>query len=85
MTSTSGTKVVIFVKKNTTISELLKKYMDKISLPFKHIEEGNIVILFNADELNPFSNEPISSRVMDKSVRMTVLDVNNIIMNDNIK
>ena len=79
MTASNGLKIVLFLPKNTTLEEMFRKYMDKISLPFKHVEEGDIVFLYNAEKLDAFSKEPISYIFKNSTTYITVMDLINII------
>ena len=79
LTSTSGLKLVLLLQKNTKFSEMIRKYMDRILLPFKHIEVEDLIFIYNAQKIDPFSNEPISSKFKNYSVNVTVIDKNNII------
>ena len=56
--ATSGLNVVVVVDKNLPMSYMFKLYMDRLGLPYKHLE-GNLQFLHAGQRLNPFDNTPI--------------------------
>ena len=77
--ATTGSRAVLILNKNISFSEMIRKYLDKIGIPFKHVEEEDIIFIYNAEKLDPFSEEHISSKFKSDICNLTVLDQNNII------
>ena len=57
----SGHKVVFVVKGNTTVNELIIKYMSKLGLSYDYIKNREVEFLYGAQRIDPFSKVPISS------------------------
>ncbi len=57
----SGHKVVFVVKNDTTVNELIIKYMSKLGLSYDYIKNREVEFLYGAQRIDPFSKVPISS------------------------
>ena len=57
----SGHKVVFVVKNDTTVNELIIKYMSKLGLSYDYIKNKEVEFLYGAQRIDPFSKVPISS------------------------
>ena len=79
ITASSGSKVALILNKKISFSEMIRKYMDKIGIPFKHVEEDDLIFIYNAAKMNPFSEEPLSHFYKNDVGSLTVLDEKNII------
>ena len=75
--ATSGYKVMITASVNTTIEELLKIYVHKISLP-ESVINNEIVFLFDGQKLDHKSKEEIGSVFKDAAI-IIVVDIGEII------
>ena len=64
----SGHKVVFVVKNDTTVNELIIKYMSKLGLSYDYIKNREIEFLYGAQRIDPFSNVPISSVFNDNII-----------------
>ena len=77
--ATTGLRVVLILNKNITFSEMIRKYMDKIGIPFKHVEEDDLIFIYNGEKIDPFSEEPLSHIYKNDVGSLTVIDNKNII------
>ena len=79
ITTISGSKVALILNKKISFSEMIRKYMDKIGIPFKHVEEGDLLFIYNGEKIDPFSEEPLSHIYKNDVGSLTVIDAKNII------
>ena len=70
-------QVMLSLPGNTTIKEMFERYMQKLNLPIEHLEK-DLVFLFDGRKVDPFSNEPISSKFRN-NIFIIVLDQGGII------
>ena len=77
--ATTGLRVVLILNKNITFSEMIRKYMDKIGIPFKHVEENDLIFIYNGEKIDPFSEEPLSHIYKNDVGSLTVIDAKKII------
>jgi len=78
LTATSGLKVVIPAQKSMSLSQLFKIYVKKVGVP-ESVIGTKIVFLFNAEKLDPYSQQPITNFFKAFNANITVLDQANII------
>ena len=70
--ASSGLNVILAVPSNLPIREFFKRYVEKLGLPYGYI--GNdIQFLYNGTKVDPFSNEPVSSKFKN-GINITVYD-----------
>ena len=58
--SSSGNTVPLSLPGNTTINEMLKKYLDRLKLPYSHLGK-DLAFLYDGKQINPFSQMTIFS------------------------
>ena len=71
-TASTGLKLIIATPTNITIKQLIKKYLDRLGLPFEHVD-NNLTFLFNGGKVDPESNELLSVNFKNNMV-ITVFD-----------
>ena len=71
-TASTGLKLIIATPTNITIKQLIKKYLDRLGLPFEHVD-NNLTFLFNGGKVDPESNELLSEKFKNNMV-ITVFD-----------
>ena len=71
-TASTGLKLIIATPTNITIKQLIKKYLDRLGLPFEHAD-NNLTFLFNGGKVDPESNELLSEKFKNNMV-ITVFD-----------
>ncbi len=70
--ASSGLNVILAVPSNLPVREFFKRYVEKLGLPYGYI--GNdIQFLYNGTKVDPFSNEPVSSKFKN-GINITVYD-----------
>ena len=57
----SGQKINLSVPGNYTIEEMVKSFMDKIGLPYNHLE-NDIIFNYNGEKVDPISQEKINTK-----------------------
>ena len=77
--ASTGSKVALILNKKISFSDMIRKYMDKIGIPFKHVEEEDIIFIYNGEKIDPFSEEPICSKFKTNICYLTVYDKEGII------
>ena len=73
----SGVNVNLTVPGNITVNELLKRYLDKLNIPYHHLIK-DLIFLFNGSSIDPFS-KGIISELFRNNIFITVLDQGGII------
>ena len=71
-TASTGLKLIIATPTNITIKQLIKKYLDRLGLPFENVD-NNLTFLFNGGKVDPESNELLSEKFKNNMV-ITVFD-----------
>ena len=71
-TASTGLKLIIATPTNITIKQLIKKYLDRLGLPFEHVD-NDLTFLFNGGKVDPESNELLSVNFKNNMV-ITVFD-----------
>ena len=71
-TASTGLKLIIATPTNITIKQLIKKYLDRLGLPFENVD-NNLTFLFNGGKVDPESNELLSVNFKNNMV-ITVFD-----------
>ena len=76
----TGFKVNFTLPKTTTVNELIKKYMDRLKLPYEHLEK-DIEFIFGGQKIDPYSKKSIFTSFYNNnnSVRVTVFDKGSVI------
>ena len=70
--ASSGLNVILAIPSNLPIREMFKRYVEKLGLPYGYL--GNdIQFLYNGNKVDPFSNEPVSSKFKN-GINITVYD-----------
>ena len=71
--SSSGNTVPLSLPGNTTINEMLKKYLDRLKLPYSHLGK-DLAFLYNGKQIDPFSQMTIFSTFKKQYIDITVLE-----------
>ena len=68
--TTSGFHIFLSLPGNTTVNDMIKKYLDKLQLPYSLLGK-KIKFIYNGNFIDPFSQLPIFSTFRDGSVITT--------------
>ena len=74
--ASTGLRVIIAISKNTTVKQLVEKYIERIGIGKNHIGK-DIIFLFNGGKMDPFSEDNLQN-FPDLAI-ITVFDQNNVI------
>ena len=75
--SSSGNTLLLTLPGNTTINDMFKKYLDRLSLPYSHLGK-DLVFLYNGKSMDPFSQMTIFS-TLKNNINITVLEQGGLI------